>query len=73
MCDKQKHNIRYEYIQFNWLRNFWDGTPNNFNNCMLVYKVPPEAAEYTVYIWNIDKSEFDINGGIISINEIKPD
>jgi hypothetical protein len=73
MCDKEKHNIRYEYIQFNWLRNIWDGTPNNFSNCMLVYNVPPEAAEYTVYIWNIDKTEFDINGGIITINEIKPD
>lgn len=71
MCNKQNQNIRYEYIQLNWLRNFWDGAPNNFSNCMLVYKVPPEAAEYTVYIWNIDKAEFDVNGGIITINEIK--
>jgi hypothetical protein len=71
MCDKEKKNLRYEYIQLNWLRNIWDGTPNNFSNCMLVYKVPADAAEYTVYIWNIDKTEFDIGEGTVTINELR--
>ena len=71
MCDNKKQNVRYEYIQLNWLRNIWNGAPHNFSNCILVYKVPPEAAEYTVYLWNIDKTEFDIGEGTVTVNELK--
>jgi hypothetical protein len=69
--DKQNQSLRYEYIQFNWLRNSWDGKPDNFNNCMLVYKVPPEASKYKIYIWNIDKAEFANSEGYIRIKEIR--
>ncbi len=68
--DKQNKSLRYEYIQFNWLRNFWDGTPGNFINCMIVYKVPPEASVYKIYIWNIDKEEFEVKDGLVRIYEI---
>jgi len=70
VSDKKHHNLRYEYIQFNWLRNCWDGSVGNFSNCMLVYKIPPEAAEYKIYIWNIDTTEFDVSEGFIRINEV---
>ena len=69
--DKQHKSLRYEYIQFNWLRNVWDGEIDNFSNCMLVYNIPPEAAEYHIYIWNIDKTPVSINQGRIRINELR--
>jgi len=68
--DKNHKSLRYEYIQLNWLRNFWDGTAGNFNNCMLVYQVPPKASEYKIYIWNIDQKEVDLSEGYVLIDEI---
>lgn len=69
--DKQPKSLGFEYIHFDWLRNAWNGEPGNFVNCMLVSKVPPEASTYKIYIWNIDKTAFNLNGGNIKINEIK--
>jgi hypothetical protein len=70
--DKDHKSLRYEYIHLNWLRNSWKGEAGNFSNCMLVYQVPPEAVKYEIYLWNIDKTEFDIKEGYYSINELKP-
>jgi len=69
--DGSKKSMRYEYIHLSWLRNFWDGTPGNFINCMFVYTVPPEAAEYKIYLWNIEKADCTIGNGLIQINELK--
>jgi hypothetical protein len=71
--DKEPKSLGFEYIQFSWLRNFWDGTPGNFCNCMLVYKVPPEASTYRIFIWNIDKTEFGSGKGNIIISELQED
>ncbi len=69
--DKQEMSLRYEYIQFSWLRNSWGSNSGNFSNCMLVYKVPAEAKAYKIYIWNIDKTEFDLNEGSYTISELR--
>jgi hypothetical protein len=71
VSDKNHKTLRYEYIQFNWLRNKWKGALGNFTNTAIIYKVPAEAAELVIYIWNIDKTEFRISEGWIKINEIK--
>jgi hypothetical protein len=68
--DKEPKSLGFEYIQLSWLRNFWDGKPHNFCNCMLVYKVPPEASTYRIFIWNIDKTEFESGKGSIRISEL---
>jgi hypothetical protein len=40
---------------------------------MLVYKVPPEASTYRIFIWNIDKTEFGSGKGNIIISELQED
>jgi hypothetical protein len=69
--DNQQKSLGSEYIQFNWLRNSWDGSYRNFTNCMLAFKIPPEASTFRIYIWNIDKTQYSITDGLISIYEMK--
>lgn len=69
--DGSKKSMRYEYIHLSWLRNYWNGSPGNFINCLLVYLVPPEAAEYKIYLWNIEKAKCTLGNGQIQINELQ--
>ena len=65
--DKKGKELRYEYTALDWLRSYWNGDKDNFINSMYVYKLPPDAAEYVTYIWNINKVSYNIKEGKVGI------
>ncbi len=65
-----KSNI-YKYIPFDWLKDNWDGTKDNFKQSLFSGKIPVGSKEVKLYIWNIDKKPLLLNGGTIGIYEIE--
>jgi len=69
--DSTGRNLIYDQIHLNWIREHWNGEPHNFLRSWLFPVLPRDAATVRVYLWNIKKSDFAINHGKITLNELK--
>ena len=61
--DINKNNLFYEFVSLDWLKKDWDGTHNNFINCMMVYHISEDSYKLTTYIWNLKKTPFSVSKG----------
>ncbi len=69
---KGKSNI-YKFIPLDCLKDRWDGSPNNFKQSFLSGKIPPHTKILKLYLWNMDRHYFRINGGKVIVSETFPD
>ena len=69
---KGKSNI-YKFIPLDCLKDRWDGSPNNFRQRFLSGKIPPHTKILKLYLWNMDRQFFSINGGKVIVSETFPE
>ncbi|MFA5972309.1 MAG: hypothetical protein WC780_08160 [Lentimicrobiaceae bacterium] len=70
--DSSGKNLVWEPRFLHWTQETWDGKPHNFLD-RFVLDMPKEASKLSIYFWNIKKVDFSVNGGKISISELKPE
>lgn len=61
--DKNNNMLRYERIQFNWLKTNWNGSDTCFIKGLQLPALPPEAHTLMCYVWNKDKAAFKLTNG----------
>ena len=62
--DSENKSLRYEYLQLNWIRPDFPENGKRLINSILIDQIPEEATGYKIYLWNIDKTNFGIEGHI---------
>jgi len=64
ISDNNGKPLVYQYICLNWLKLHYSGESQNFFNGMLIHKIPPEAATFKSYLWNLHKVPFSVKGSL---------
>lgn len=65
--DSLMNDLRYEYIQLNWVRKEWSG---KIHNTLLMHDIPPGAHYLRFYLWSIEKAPFSVSSGQCILYEI---
>ena len=67
ISDVDGNGIFYDYFPLDWTKTAWD---DPFDYEMYVHHIPKEAQSMVVYIWNINKKEFEVSEGTVKFEEI---
>ncbi|MFB6257846.1 MAG: ArnT family glycosyltransferase [Flavobacteriales bacterium] len=62
ITDKNEKKLYYNYFRFDWLRYRWD-KGKGFHYSSFVHKIPEKAENFSLYLWNPEKSRFRIDSG----------
>lgn len=57
----------YEKLALNWLRPEWKGRASDLKNGILIVDLPTGAKRLQVYLWNMKKARFRIDGARMEI------
>jgi len=68
--DEQMNDLRYEYIQLNWMRKEWN---SKITNTLLMHDIPQNASYLRFYIWSIEGATYNIPEGRCSLSGILTD
>ena len=68
--DDQMNDLRYEYIQLNWMRKEWN---SKITNTLLMHDIPQNASYLRFYIWSIEGAPYNIPEGKCSLSGILTD
>lgn len=70
--DEDKNDLRYEYIQLDWMRKEWPEVNNRIHNILLMHDVPKTSQYLRLYIWSIEMDDYLIRDGNCKLYEIIP-
>lgn len=73
LMDKDRNELRYEFISLDWIRESWKGETSHFLNGMIIHDLPPESAILNVYLWNIRSRPYTLSSASVGYYELLKD
>ncbi len=67
VMDNKNQTVIYKFIPFDWLKDNFNGSKNNFRQKIFSGKVPSNSKVLKLYLWNMDKLSFNIKEGNIAV------
>jgi len=71
LSDSNNLALQYDYIAFDWKKTFWNGEKDNFKGSFIISNLPHESSTILLYIWNINKVDYDIKDIEISLSRFQ--
>jgi hypothetical protein len=65
--DEADEMLDYNYISLPYLKKSWNGERNNFRGGFLLPSIPMDAYRIIIYVWNMEKSEFQLGDGLVEV------
>ncbi len=70
--DLKGKSLLYERLPLDWLKTSWKGDPNNLLNGLTFHNLPAGSEYLVCYLWNQDRTPYDISTSNIRIYQLKP-
>jgi len=71
--DREGKDLRYEYIQSDWIRKQWRSSDGNLRNSLILHDLPEESYKIKLYLWSIHSHTYAINDGYCRLEVLLAD